>query len=311
MRYPTTAIAPRSVLLAWGLGITVLVSSLSGCGQGQDGSTLADLSWKFDYSNWTENGASTNPALLRGCDNAPTVPADPPYDTITTMRITLSDPAQQVPGVNQQYPCEEGGNGAHLSLLGVHRQIFDLTVDGLNAAGLALYRYHDPAFDLRTFVSKELILHAATGELSMTPHFGAVGQQQCPAGVSTFRYTLRAISSTSQSSTTHPGTPAVSGTTQTSSSAATQALQGTQPACRGGFSNTLVIRNIPVTPSPTHNNGYLPTDYDIWVEALDAQGNVKYCGMQSSRSVMPAMGSPQGDPVLQAGACSVSPVRSP
>lgn len=256
----------------------LFVIMAAGCGESTPPS-VGELGWTFDYSDWTKPNAQP---LARDCGNQPANADGPPYDAIAKVHLVLEDPEGQIPGADVLYKCEDGFGDARVSLVGVSRSVFKMTLEGVTADGRVLYRHVEPELDLAAGVSQGFVLRAAVGELRFTPNYS--GSYQCASGVDTLRYSFYAVTDTGTSSTA--------------------ALVGETAACEGSLVAQLYLREIPVNPQPGANDNWLQSRYRMVLEALDGSDNVLHCASNPSRIVKPGNENTLTTETLAPGACN-------
>ncbi len=260
------------------LGSVLLVAA---CGS-SDANVSGRLSWEFDYRDWTDDAAK---AEIRGCDNAPASPnlSAPAYKAITTVHVLIEDPDGQVPGIDQDYACEQGAGGKQLELRGLGARVYSLTLEAKDADGVVQYRLVEPEYDLTTVADNSYRLPAVVGEFSFIPTFD--GSINCPANVTSLMWALFAKDN---------GVPANDWTTT-----------GTQAPCEGDLAAEVWVRRVPTEPEATQSGAYLPTAYELRISAVDSGNNPVFCAQQA-KNIDPGVGAPNslpGSPNLTPGAC--------
>ncbi len=266
------------------LSATLISLAIAACGSDDTSNDVAEVGWSFNYRDFTNDAA---PDDLRGCDNRPDGGnAIPPYNAITKVRVLITDPAGQVPGMDQEYDCAQGIGGDRLPVRGLVLQEYALTIEAKNATGTVLYRIVKPTWDLTSFKSESFELPTATGEFHTFPRYD--GALTCPAEIVTMRYALYSKNSDGTFATT----PVASGVLS--------------PACEQGFSGytslELIIREVPVTIA----NGTFQTynAFRMAVAALNGSDQVLYCATDTNRTVRPGNDSLGGDlTMLSATSC--------
>lgn len=251
---------------------------LSSCTAGTSDAT-ANIGWSLDYANWTAASPVPDPRL---CDNVPALSTDVPYDPIETVKVSFSDPAGLVPGLELDYPCERGIDGSTVEITGLVPQTYTFSLQAQTADDVVLYAYTTQDFDLTNSSTEIYPLKAVTGEVGFYAEFenGTVGE--CPEGVTTFRSSLFGIAGDNVSDTA--------------------ALVTSQAACQGSSLLQVLVRNIPVVPVKGANNNYRNTEYQWRLEALDADGVTLYCSSEQ-RTVTPGDDSLSNNMTLTSGDC--------
>jgi len=237
--------------------LLLILSSSLACGT-TEGESLADLSWRFDYADPTEAGASE----IRDCSNVRTNNPGPAYPVIDKVHLTLVDPEGMVQGVDTEYACDLGYRGKRVGIQGVVLQTYELTLEAKSADGTVLYRYQDDEYDLSDgYREDDLTLPTATGEIHFFSSFN--GDLACPGNVASIRTTLfRKVGGVAPDEDTLTLTHT--------------------PACESGFSSEVFVRALPVffeNPLQTFN------DYKMVVEALDGAGDTRHYGINQNRIV--------------------------
>jgi hypothetical protein len=273
------------------LALLFLLSTLAtGCGD-PDANVVARIQWRLNYGDWTDD--SQNAADdLRGCDNQPddryAGMDENPYPPIHSVRIFVEDPLGQVPNSDKEYECESGLGSSSVELLGMIRQLYDITVEAKDADGNTLYRHKEEDVDLGVLKTHSYELKAATSETTFFAYYG--DSPDCPEGLSSVKYSLY----TPEAKRDPEGAPSFQNTT-------------TQH-CSSGTSDTIYARGVPVSPEPGSNNKYNPTMYHLKVEALDSQDDIAYCGWGiTPRAFRPGSnvnGNRSGNITLTTGACN-------
>jgi hypothetical protein len=234
-----------------------LASLLAACSDESSGGS--EIGWQLDYRDFTDDQAVED---IRDCSNAPSNDPEVPYDPISTVRVSVQDPAQQVPGIDQEVDCARGEGGSRFELVGLVRQSYELVLEAKTAAGVVLYRYRDPDFDLSSEVITTVVMPTVTGEIAFTPVYAGRPDYTCPAAEpSTLRYTLYMKD-------------------DTGAIGSEPVLAGTQSAvcADDGFGNRqakeLVIRQLPTNVQ----EGTRPyVELRAVIEALDAGGDAMHC----------------------------------
>jgi hypothetical protein len=256
---------------------------LPSCGEDPDTYLVTSIGWSFNYRDWTEPDRAEAPDDVRGCANRPSQPTTPAYTPVESVRVALRDPTGQSPGIDELYPCAAGDEGRRVRIIGIPRQVYELTLEAEDAAGNILYRYEELEHDLSHRTEQTYELRTATAELAFFPVFDGVAFPTCPPAVSTVHFTFHLL---------QDGLPAELAT-----------RVGALPACDSGAVEELRIRRIPVFPQPGANGNYRTTDYRLALEARDGTGATQYCGVNGSRPVRPGNNSLRGDVLLVPGAC--------
>lgn len=267
-----------------------LASLLMACAD--DSSNTGEIGWQFDYRDFTDDQAVED---IRDCSNMPGSDAVVPYQEISALRVSVRDPAQQVPGIDQQVDCSRGDNGRRFALVGLVHQTYELLLEAKADDGVVLYRHQDSNFDLTAEPITTVVLPTITGEIRFTPTFA--GDLYCPATEpSSLRYSLY-----------------MKDDAGVISSAAV--LTGTvSPACvDDGFGNRqasdLVIRRI---PTDVENTRQPYVEFRAVIEAVDAGGAATYCvdldGSDQSHSLLAVRPGKSrltlsSNPAMQPGAC--------
>lgn len=255
-----TIAAPRCFAL--------VATTLIACGNDPTSNVVGEISWAFDYSNWTLNDS---PAAPRGCDNEPTT-GDGGYSDLEEIVLEVTDPTGQRPGTMMSFPCDSGP----VPLRGFSRTVFNISLSARSAAGVELYRFEDLGVDFATDYTGERTLVAVVGEVSFRPQ--VEGGQSCTGAVDRFRVAVTAEDESSP------------------------ALELTQPACSGSFFDAIDVREIPVAPEPGSGGFVLPR-FSFAVEALDGSGVTVACGTFEQAVAPGDAGISAGDPNLTASAC--------
>ena len=267
--------------------LTLTIASLITAACGSDPEPVADLQWRINYGDWTDENAEDD---YRGCDNAPEINARGiPYPTIDKVHVHLTDPAGVIPGYDQRVDCEIGIGTGTLTLRGLVRQAWDVTISAEAADGTILYQYVEEEVDMSTPQTFTWELQAKTSETHFYPKFAGTGSAglECPEGVSTARWSLYLNDLT---------TPAEEPT-----------LTGEAAACDAfNVAEEIVIRNVPVDPQSGANDSFVPTSYKLVVEGLDDAGNVSWCGEEGNRIFRPGLNGngTNSDINLTSGACN-------
>jgi hypothetical protein len=259
--------------------IALVALLLAGCSE--DSSNLvAELSWSFNYRDWTkpnctEGGAGCTADDVRGCDNERSGVSATGYDPIANVEVSLEN--ADTPPYLEEIPCGRGLVG----IKGLVRQTYHLRMSAKNAAGVTMYEYVERELDLSSFRAESYELRPYVGELRHFPHFPAPDDVTCPDGIESFHYTV------------------------TDDETSDLVSEGNAPACDGLRNvNSVYIRNLPVEPVQTETGGYTTSTFRVQLDARNAQGTVQYCGTLT-RPVFPGnnnLGSELSQN-LAAGAC--------
>lgn len=273
------------------LALLFLLSTLTtACGD-PDVNVVARIQWRLNYGDWTDDSPSAADHL-RGCDNQPDERYagmdENPYPPIHTVRVFVEDPLGQVPNADKEYACESGLGSSSVEILGMIRQVYDITVEAKDAEGTILYHHKEEDVDLAVLKTHSYELKAATSETTFFAYYG--DSPDCPERLSSVRYSLY----TPEARREPEGDPSYRGTT-------------TQ-YCSSGTSDTVYARGVPVSPQPGSNNKYNPTMYHLKVEALDSRNDIVYCGWATTaRAFRPGSnvnGNRSGDITLATGSCN-------
>jgi hypothetical protein len=236
---------------------------------------VAQIGWMFNYRDYTN---TSKPDDMRGCDNQPANQIDQAYDAIAAVHVAIVDPTGQVPGIDKEYDCSLGYGDKRVSIRGIVKQAYNLTVEARTASGVVLYATRLENYDLTTMQSDTYTLPTSTGELHFFPRYQ--GSLTCPSNVTQLRYSLF---------------KKAAGNTDTNASVTGVA----DPACEQGLSRELYIRGIPVTIEA--GTFQTSNDFKLKLEALDSGNSVVYCGINSSRAVRPGNDSLNSDESLNPG----------
>ena len=134
---------------------------------GSDPAPVADLQWRINYGDWTDDNSEDD---YRGCDNAPEINARGiPYPVIDRVHVHLTDPAGVIPGYDQRVDCDIGIGSGTLTLRGLVRQAWDVTISAEAADGTILYQYVQEEVDMSTPQTFTYELQAKTSETHYIP----------------------------------------------------------------------------------------------------------------------------------------------
>ena len=251
-----------------------LCSVLLGC-EGDKVDAMAKIRWQIDYSDPSDDARVPD---LRNCDNQPTPAVVPLYRAIANVHLVIVDPEGQVPGIDNDFPCAQGYGGKFVPIMGLAKQVFALTLEAETADGTVLYRYTNKSYDVTAFREDTFVLTPTTGEVVFYPEFD--GSSECPTDVVAIDYTMYRYDTDLET------TPTVTGILD--------------PACTGGFTNEVLVREVPVIqddPRRTYNS------FKLVLEAKSASGATLHCGINESRVVHPGVQRLGGDETLLAGTC--------
>ena len=273
------------------VAIAIAASLLASCGGDDDANVLASIQWRFNYGDWTDTsqGAADD---MRDCTNQPPDRYagidENPYPTVTKVRVFVEDPEGQVPNSDREYDCAMGFGSGKIDILSMVRQVYDITVEGKDAAGNVLYRHKEEGVDLSVKTTHSYELKTITSETTFFTNYS--GSPTCPDGVSQLRYSFFS----DEAKNADDGEPSVVGSTN--------------KPCSSGTSDTVYARGIPVDPQMGSNDKYNPTMYSIKLEALDSSGAVTYCGWDNvARAFRPGNnknGNLTGNINVLSGACN-------
>ena len=263
--------------------LILTISSLITAACGSNPEPVADLQWRINYGDWTDVNSEDD---YRACDNAPEINARGiPYPAIDRVHVHLTDPAGIIPGYDQRVDCNLGVGTDTLTLRGLVRQAWDVSISAEAADGTILYQYVEDEVDMSTPQTFTWELQAKTSETYFYPRYD--NSLVCAEGVETIRWAL------------YPkdGTAAAEEPNMTGETAACDALNQ---------SAEIVIRNVPVDPQPGANDNFIASSYKVVVEALDASGNVVWCGEEGNRIFRPGLNGngTNSDINLTSGACN-------
>jgi hypothetical protein len=267
--------------------LVLTIISLLTVACGSDPVAVAELQWRINYGDWTEDSSNDD---YRGCDNAPEVNARGiAYPEIFKVHVHLTDPAGIIPGYDQRVECNIGIGEGTLSLRGLVRQAWDVAISAEAEDGTILYQYVEEEVDMSTLQTFSWELQAKTSETHFYPKFSgtASGGLECPEGVTTSRWSLYLNDMT---------TPAEEAS-----------VTGEGAACDAfNVAEEIIIRNVPVDPQAGANNSYVPTSYKLVVEGLDASGSAVWCGQETNRIFRPGLNGngTNTDISLASGACN-------
>ena len=267
--------------------LVLTIISLLTVACGPEAEAVADLQWRINYGDWTDDGSSDD---FRACDNKPAVNARGiAYPEIFKVHVHLTDPAGIIPGYDQRVECDLGIGEGTLSLRGLVRQAWDVTISAEAEDGTILYQYVEDEVDMSTPKVFTWELKAKTSETHFFPKFTGAGSGglECPEGVTTSRWSLYLNDMT---------TPAEEAS-----------VTGEASACDAfNVAEEIVIRNVPVDPQAGANDSFVPTSYKLVVEGLDASGGVVWCGQEVNRIFRPGENGngTNTDITLTSGACN-------
>jgi hypothetical protein len=265
---------------------SVVLFTLCACASDPTSNLTAELSWTFNYRDWTkprcEDTGVTCPASpsapckcddIRGCDNQGTNNPGPDYHPVATVEVVLDD--HTGPLYHESFDCSRGS----AQIKGLVPQIYELRMSATNAAGVVMYKETVPELDLTSLHVEQIELRAAVGELRMTPRYPNGDPYTCPADVESLAWSMRNPTDDSE------------------------VVGGVVAACDAlDTSNELFLRNIPSFPEEDDTGAFTPVTYNVVLEATDAAGSGLYC-FEQERPVFPGRTNLGGDPNLVSGAC--------
>lgn len=267
--------------------LVLMIISLLTAACGSDPVAVAELQWRINYGDWTDNASEDD---YRACDNQPAINARGiAYPEIFKIHVHLTDPAGLIPGYDQRVECDLGIGTGTLSLRGLVRQAWDVSISAEAEDGTVLYQYVEEEVDMSTLQTFTWELQAKTSETHFFPKFtgGASGGLECPEGVTTARWSLYLNDMT---------TPAEEAS-----------VTGEAAACDTfNVAEEIIIRNVPVDPQAGANDSFVPTSYKLVVEGLNEGGETVWCGEENNRIFRPGLNGngTNTDISLTSGACN-------
>jgi hypothetical protein len=230
---------------------------LAACGADTEANIVAQVGWRFNYRDWSKPACAESDSTtctdddLRGCANTGPLPdVRLVYDAIAEVRLRLENPA--LPTYDEKHPCGRGENDGWISIKGIGRDVYTLTLSALAGDGTELYRHVREGFDLTTKPQERFELASVVGDILVDVAFPG-DPLQCPQDAARLAYAA---------------TPA---------EADAALVEGTL-ACDDSAMNGFLIRNIPAQPEKTNAGGYEVLSYGIQIAGLSASGDVTYCG---------------------------------